>query len=113
MAGKGDKYRPVDSKKFEDSFHRIYGEKDRFLGTVKVATEEKESLGEAPDLIFSGVGWPSKSHEITERQRQALERDPFHTTLSDKRKRLFENQEKQARFLDERRKKITGIVSDV
>lgn len=113
MAGKGDKYRPVDPKKFEGSFNRIYGDRERFSGTIKVTSSEERESNEAPDLIFSGVGWPSKSHEITERQRQALERDPFHTTLSDKRKRLFENQEKQARFLDERRKKITGIVSDV
>ena len=43
MAGKGSDYRPVNKKKFDENFDRIFGKKDDPSKTLKKKTEKDKA----------------------------------------------------------------------
>lgn len=43
MAGKGDKYRPVDRKKFEEGWERAFGKKDETEKQNTKATKPRKN----------------------------------------------------------------------
>lgn len=51
MAGKGDKQRPVDKKKFDENFDRIFGKKKRVL-----VDEVVEGFDHLPESV-KDIGW--------------------------------------------------------
>lgn len=110
--GKGSKPRPTDNAKFSESYSRIFGERENFTGRLYL-TKEEETKKPTPEILFKGTGWASKRFTLQEKQRRAKEKNPFHTTLKDKREQAEENQLEQAEKLDKIRKQKTGQVSDV
>lgn len=50
MAGKGDDYRPVDKKKFDETMDRIFGNRDPLEFQKGKRYDSKENPGENPFL---------------------------------------------------------------
>jgi len=111
--GKGDRDRTSNKEKFRDSYKKIFGEKPVFTGRVSLEKIEDKRTDKSPDVVFAGTSWPDKEIEIKRRQRNALEKDPLHITLEDKRRRAMENQDTQREYIEQQRKYYTGQVSDV
>lgn len=106
--GKGSRRRPTDLKKYDENYDKIFGDSKPETGGRWIMDDETGKLvpedeympkhaptSEYPMVFFKGEGWPTKKIKKKNELRKNLEKDPYYTSMKDKRDRLGENIERQ------------------